>query len=87
MEPTLVGVNVVIRADGGPDIGYGHLVRTGALARALVDRGHEVAYATTTPDRVADVCPKACRTIPLPRGSDPGVFWDAIADLVGSVPE
>ena len=26
-------MHVVIRADGGPDIGYGHLVRTGALAR------------------------------------------------------
>ncbi|MFA9518181.1 PseG/SpsG family protein [Halopenitus sp. H-Gu1] len=50
-------MHVVIRADGGPEIGYGHLVRTGALASKLLDRGHLVTYATTTPEHVQEVCP------------------------------
>lgn len=71
-------VNVVIRADGGPAIGYGHLVRTGALARRLLDRGHDVTYATTTPSSVTEVCPEECDTVSLPRRSDPDAFHSVV---------
>lgn len=62
---------VVVRADGGPEIGYGHLVRTGALASELLDRGHGVAYATTTPDHVREVCPDGVDTVTIPSQEDP----------------
>jgi spore coat polysaccharide biosynthesis predicted glycosyltransferase SpsG len=42
-------VHLVIRADGGPEIGYGHLVRTGALAELALERGHSITCVTTTP--------------------------------------
>jgi UDP-2,4-diacetamido-2,4,6-trideoxy-beta-L-altropyranose hydrolase len=58
-------MHVVIGADGGPDIGYGHLVRTGALAEKLLSRGHEVTYATTTPRYVGEVCPGGVDTVEL----------------------
>lgn len=41
-------MELLIRADGGPDIGYGHLVRIGALAATARNRGHSVTCATTT---------------------------------------
>lgn len=62
---------IVIRADGGPEIGYGHLVRTGALATELLDCGHEVTYATTTPEQVRDVCPTGVDTVTVPSREDP----------------
>lgn len=62
-------MDVVIRADGGPDVGYGHLVRTGALAERLLARGDVVRYATTTPAAVADVCPDDVGVVDLPDGS------------------
>lgn len=42
-------IDVTIRADGGPDIGYDHLVRSNAFAKEFLKRGHGVAVATTTP--------------------------------------
>lgn len=39
-------MHVVIRADGGPDIGYGQLIRTNALAEELLSREHEVSVAS-----------------------------------------
>ena len=64
-------MHVVIRADGGPEIGYGHLVRTGALASELLDRGHDVTYATTTPEQVREVCSDGVETELLPARDDP----------------
>jgi len=64
-------MHVVIRADGGPEIGYGHLVRTGALASELLERGHDITYATTTPDQVREVCPDGVGTKLLPARDDP----------------
>jgi UDP-2,4-diacetamido-2,4,6-trideoxy-beta-L-altropyranose hydrolase len=64
-------MHLVIRADGGPDIGYGHLVRSGALAEVALDRGDRVTYLTTTPESVRDVCPAGVEVAPLP--SDPAV--------------
>ena len=67
-------MRLCIRADGGPDIGYGHLVRSGAGAERAIERGNEVVYATTTPDRVREVCPSAVETTTLPDRGDPGPF-------------
>jgi UDP-2,4-diacetamido-2,4,6-trideoxy-beta-L-altropyranose hydrolase len=64
-------MRVVIRADGGPDIGYGHLVRTGALASELLEREHEVTYATTTPQHAREVCPDGIDTEVLQARDNP----------------
>lgn len=67
-------MHVAVRADGGPSIGYGHLVRTSALATRLLVAGHEVTYATTTPDPVRDDCPDGVETVVLPDRADPAPF-------------
>jgi spore coat polysaccharide biosynthesis predicted glycosyltransferase SpsG len=64
-------MHVVIRADGGSAIGYGHLVRTGALSSELLDCSHEVTYATTTPEHVREVCPADVDTVNLHTRDDP----------------
>jgi len=64
-------MHVVIRADGGPKIGYGHLVRTGALASELLERGHDITYATTTPEHVREACPDGVEAELLPARDDP----------------
>ena len=64
-------MHVVVRADGGPEIGYGHLVRTGALASELLDRNHDVTYATTTPEHVREVCPMEAEIVMLPSRDNP----------------
>jgi spore coat polysaccharide biosynthesis predicted glycosyltransferase SpsG len=71
----------VIRADGGPEIGYGHLVRTGALAGEMLRRGHRVTYATTTPNHVADVCPDGVETFQLPSRSDVSPLIDRLHEI------
>lgn len=44
---------LLVRADAGPAMGLGHVLRTLALAQAWQDRGGTVAYATIAlPDRV-----------------------------------
>lgn len=58
-------MHFVVRADGGPEIGYGHLVRTGALASELLDRGHKVSYVTATPQNVREVCPADVDTVTI----------------------
>jgi len=51
--------HIGIRADGSSEIGYGHLVRTGALAEKFLQHSHEVTYLTRTPSTVSDICPGA----------------------------
>lgn len=70
-----MSVNVAIRADGGPEIGYGHLVRTGALAREFLQHGHAVTYVTDTPEPARSVVPSRAEVVGLdstvaPGGSD-----------------
>ena len=76
-------MHVAIRADGGPEIGYGHLVRTGALATELLERGHRVTYATTTPEYVGDVCPFGAETTELSSRAEaaPFVEWIDNSDV------
>ncbi|MGQ3330755.1 UDP-2,4-diacetamido-2,4,6-trideoxy-beta-L-altropyranose hydrolase [Halorubrum sp. FL23] len=73
-------MHVVIRADGGPEIGYGHLVRTGALGSELLDRGHDVTYATTTPEHVREVCPAGVNTETVPSRDAPSPVRDFVRD-------
>jgi UDP-2,4-diacetamido-2,4,6-trideoxy-beta-L-altropyranose hydrolase len=67
-------MHVAIRADGGPGIGYGHLVRSRALAEELLTRGHTVTVATTTPDPAQTVFPDIVERVPLPSRGDPEPF-------------
>lgn len=69
-------MNVVFRADGGPDIGYGHLIRTGAIAEEFLNDGHQIIYATTTPDHVRKVCPNPVQILELPSRDDPEPLLD-----------
>jgi len=69
-------MHLAIRADGGPELGYGHLTRSGSVARELLSLGHAVTYATTTPEPVRDVCPDAVDVVPLADRGDPGRFLD-----------
>ena len=77
---------VVIRADGGPAIGYGHLIRSSALAEDLLAAGQTVTVATTTPDAAQAVFPDTADTVELPSGGDaaPFVNWlqTATPDIV-----
>lgn len=40
----------LIRADGGPHIGFGHITRSSALADALSAAGHHLTWLSATPD-------------------------------------
>lgn len=71
-----MAIDVTIRADGGPDIGYGHLVRSNALAEELVRRNHRVTVATTTPQTTQSIFPEAIEIIELPLRGDAEPFVD-----------
>lgn len=73
-------MHVVVRADGGPEIGYGHLVRTGALASKILDHDYEVTYATTTPAHVREVCPADVETVSLPSRDDPETVRELVRE-------
>lgn len=72
-----MGIAIVIRADGGPEIGYGHLIRSNALAEEFLGRNHELTVATTTPQSAQSVFHDAVDVIELPSrsNSDPFVDW------------
>lgn len=79
-------MHVALRVDGGPEIGYGHLIRTGALAAELLERGNTLTVATTTPAPATDVFPTTVEVIELPSRADPDPFVEwldtAAPDLV-----
>jgi spore coat polysaccharide biosynthesis predicted glycosyltransferase SpsG len=70
----LVTVHVAIRVDGGPDIGYGHLVRSNAVAEEIQSRNGQVSVATATPDVANDIIPAPDDILSLDSRSDPEVF-------------
>ncbi len=47
-----MGKVIAIRADGNSEIGFGHLMRTQALARQLEKRGAEVVFLTKNPENI-----------------------------------
>lgn len=77
--------HLVIRADGGPDIGYGHLVRTNAIAEDLRRGGHNVTFATASPDHVAKVSSPTMDTLYLDSRSNPEDLLDMLNSGVDAV--
>jgi UDP-2,4-diacetamido-2,4,6-trideoxy-beta-L-altropyranose hydrolase len=69
-------MHLVIRADGGPEIGYGHLIRSNALVEEFLGRNQEVSAATTTPQSARSVFPDAVEVVELPSRGDPEPFVD-----------
>jgi len=67
-------MHLAIRADGGPDIGYGHLSRSSAVAEEYLNRGHTITVATTTLQPAQEIFPDEVRTTSLPSRSDPAPF-------------
>lgn len=45
-------MKLAIRADGGPEKGFGHIVRSATVAKEFLKRNHEVYYLTSTPEAV-----------------------------------
>lgn len=79
-------MHVVFRVDGGPQIGYGHLVRSGAVADELYRRNHVITVATTTPQSVRTHFPDDSTVFELPSRENYQPFVDrldsAAPDLV-----
>jgi spore coat polysaccharide biosynthesis predicted glycosyltransferase SpsG len=71
-------MHVGLRVDGGPAIGYGHLVRTSALATELLADNHKVTVATTTPHPARTVFPNATGIVDLPSRGNPDQFVEWI---------
>lgn len=71
-------MHIAIRADGGPNIGYGHLMRSSSLAGELLERNKKVSVATTTPDSAQTIFSKASKIIELPSRNDA----DALVKLI-----
>lgn len=63
-------MTLAIRADGGPSIGFGHLLRTGALAQIALKNGDRVVYLTQTPEAVKSVCPAGVNIVELSKDSE-----------------
>lgn len=78
-------MDVCIRADGGSQIGYGHLVRTGALAEEFLSAGHRVHSLTLTPDPAREVYPDAVDVVALESTSEMDDLWRAIERIRPSV--
>lgn len=74
-------MHVALRADGGPQIGYGHLIRSAALAEQLLAAGHTVALSTTTPTTAEEVFPDVVDICELPSRGDPDPFVTQIDTL------
>lgn len=58
-------MRIAIYADGGPQIGYGHLVRTSALAKEYHSRGDEVRYVTATANAAKDIASEETRIVSI----------------------
>jgi UDP-2,4-diacetamido-2,4,6-trideoxy-beta-L-altropyranose hydrolase len=67
-------MHVVFRVDGGSQIGYGHLIRSSALAAELQNRKHTITVATTTPEQAQEVFPGRTTTVDLPSRAEPEPF-------------
>ncbi len=63
-------MKIAIRADGGPKIGYGHIVRTGSLASELLRCGISTSYITTTPESVKEICPDGIQIHQIPEENE-----------------
>ena len=64
-------MRVGIRADGGQSVGFGHLIRTGAMASECLNQGDTVVYLTTTPNAVLTALPDTISVESLDTVDDP----------------
>jgi UDP-2,4-diacetamido-2,4,6-trideoxy-beta-L-altropyranose hydrolase len=64
-------MHLAIRTDGGSEIGYGHLVRSNALAEEILDRGHNVSVVTARPVPAKSVFLESVEIIELQSRDDP----------------
>ena len=69
-------MHLTIRADGGPGIGYGHLIRSNALTEEFLSLDHRVTIATTTPQTARSIFPETVEITELPSRGDPEPFVD-----------
>lgn len=67
-------MHLTVRADGGSEIGFGHLVRTSAIANEILARNNQVTYATTTPEAVRQVAPDEVEIVTLRSRENPDPF-------------
>ncbi|MEY7849456.1 UDP-2,4-diacetamido-2,4,6-trideoxy-beta-L-altropyranose hydrolase [Natrarchaeobius sp. A-rgal3] len=74
-------MHLVIRADGGPSIGFGHLFRSTTIAEKFGRNDSRVTYATTTPSSVERVCPAEVEIVELHSRSDPDPFVEWLVDV------
>ncbi len=74
-------MEIVLRVDGGCDIGFGHIVRTTAIAQSAIQRGAEVIYATTTPDSVGSVAPNDATIRTLPSRDNQKPFLQQLEEI------
>lgn len=74
-------MRVGIRADGGPDIGFGHLIRTGTIAAECLREGDTVIYFTTTPEAVSTKLPNPIRVETLEAADDPMEVLQALDEF------
>lgn len=73
-------MKVGIRADGGPSMGFGHLIRTGAVATECLRQGDTVVYLTTTPDAVSAILPNPVIVESLDTVDDAAEVTQAVED-------
>lgn len=73
-------MHIAIRADGGPDIGFGHLVRASSVAEVAHEQGVHVTLATATPEPAREVFPGATRIHPLPNRHEAHPFCRWLED-------
>ncbi|AZH26319.1 PseG/SpsG family protein [Haloplanus aerogenes] len=76
-------MHVALRADGGSDIGMGHLVRVATLATAMTDRGHDAMLLTETPEAAAAVSPAS---LPIDTDIDAALKTTAFDALIVDLP-
>lgn len=58
-------MHLAIRADGGPEIGYGHLIRSKSLVEEMQTRDFETTVATTKPESALSVFSNGVEIIEL----------------------
>lgn len=85
-------MHVLIRVDGGPTRGFGHLVRTSTVANRLVDRDHRVTCLTHTPDAARSVYADGIPVVELPLDGEVEATLDRIGEtgadvLVSDLPD
>jgi len=81
----MTALHIAIRADAGPTIGFGHVMRCITLGTALIDRGHRVSLVSRNP---VESLMKRCKNfgiapVEIPPSTDDASALKALrADLV-----